>query len=190
VPTKPKIPRTTTLESSAYLDGLFHDFDEQLKRYQFLSHHHMELEARLDLAEKTLCLTRDHLEMALKTTEGNSADGLRQFREKSARVRFVGMRLTDACAAVLKEHKKITPEKLLNAVNEGTFRFRTNAPLREIHAALLRHPHVERIGDHYVWTAPKEEQIVMALPRTKRPAAVPADEPVTRPKMTAEVKPN
>lgn len=161
-----KIPKTVTLESGAYLDGLFKDFEEQLKRYQWLSSHHMELEARLELAEKTLCLTRDHLEMALKSTEG-SDNRLQQFRKHSARVRFVGMRLADACAMVLQEHRKLTPEKLLDAINEGTFRFRTNAPLREIHAALLKHPHIERDAGNYVWIGPKEEQMRMNLRTTK-----------------------
>jgi hypothetical protein len=152
-----KIPRTMTLESGAYLDGLFRDFAEQVNRYKHLTAGLMQLEARLGLAEKTLCLTRDHLEMALHSTEG-SESRLHQFQKDAANVQFVGMRLTDACTVVLREHKKMTPEKLLDAINEGTFRFKTNSPLREIHAALLRHPHVERRGSSYVWTGPKEEQ--------------------------------
>ncbi|MGA7851086.1 MAG: hypothetical protein WCA13_18445 [Terriglobales bacterium] len=150
------------------MNGLFKDFTEQFERYQGLNRHIMELEARLELAEKTLCLTRDHLAMALKSTEG-SENRLQEFLKQSAKVRFVGMRLTDACTAVLQEHRKLTPAKLLDAVNEGTFRFRTNAPLREIHAALLRHPHINREGDYYVWTAPKEEQIPMQLRIPRKP---------------------
>ncbi|SRR6266849_2597811 len=182
-----KIPKTTTLESGAYLNGLFKDFAEQLHRYQALSANLMEIEARLELAEKTLCLTRDHLDMALKTTEG-SESRLREFKKESAKVQFVGMRLMDACTTVLKEHRKLTPEKLLDAINEGTFRFRTNAPLREIHAALLRHPHVNREGNHYIWNAPKEEQIPMPLRAPKKPRTLVKTEQ-TIPTM-AEVKPN
>lgn len=158
----PKVPKTITLESGAYLDGLFKDFKEQVSRYKMLTGHLMEIEARLELAEKTLCLTRDHLEMALKTTEGGE-NKFKQFQKEAANVQFVGVRLTDACTTVVREHRKITPSKLLDAINEGTFRFRSNAPLREIHAALLRHPHIQREGPFYIWTGPKEEQAKLPL---------------------------
>lgn len=151
----PKVPKTITLESGAFLNGLFKDFAEQVNRYKSLTAHLMEIEARIELAEKMLSLTRDHLEMALNTTEG-SKERMREFIKESKGVRFVGMRLTDACTIVLKEHRKITPTKLLDAINEGTFRFKSNAPLREIHAALIKHPHVKREGAYYFWVAPKE----------------------------------
>jgi hypothetical protein len=155
---KKKFPETVTLESSAYLEGLFQDFEQQMVRYSALTQHSMGLEARLDLAEKTLCLTRDHLQMALTTTEGGK-NFVAKFQRESAKVRFVGKRLTDACAEVLSEHKKMMPEKLLDAINNGTFRFRTNAPLREIHAALMRHPQIRRVGDYYIWIGSKEQKI-------------------------------
>jgi len=182
-----KIPKTTTLETGAYLDGLFNDFAEQVNRYKALTGHRMEIEARLELAEKTLCLTRDHLEMALQTTEG-SESRFYKFRKDSAKVQFVGMRLVDACTAVLKEHRKMTPQKLLDAVNEGTFRFKTNAPLREIHAALLRHPNVRREGPSYVWDGPKEEHV----PRKRHQLSKHSEDDLEMSNATdtAEVKPN
>jgi hypothetical protein len=161
-----KVAKTITLESGAYLNGLFQDFAEQISRYKGLTGHLMEIEARLQLAEKTLCLTRDHLAMALAATEGCESR-VRQFEKESAGVRFVGMRLTDACTAVLKEHKKMTPSKLLDALNDGTFRFKSNAPLREIHAALLRHPHVNREASYYIWNAPREEQMPLRMRSNK-----------------------
>jgi hypothetical protein len=182
-----KQPKTTTLESGAYLDGLFEDFSQQVGRYHELTAHLMGLEARLELAEKTLILTRDHLGMALKTSEGDTTHHRHNWKQLSTKVRFVGMRLVDACTSVLKEHGKMTPQDLLDAINEGTFRFRTNAPLREIHAALLRHPHVNREGAYYIWTAPKEEQIKMQLGRAKPISAVHAE---GAQKISAEVKPN
>jgi hypothetical protein len=158
MPTKP-IPATITLESGAFLNGLFKDFRGQIDRYKALTARLMEIEAQLQLAEKTLSLTRDHLEMALKSTEG-SQNRMREFKRESTLVRFVGMRLTDACTIVLKERKRVRAEKLLDAINEGTFRFKSNAPLREIHAALLKHPHVKRQGDYYIWIPPKEALVV------------------------------
>ena len=179
---KTKVTDSVSLESAAYLDGLFQDFNQQVARYHGLAAHLMGIEARLELAEKTLILTRDHMEMALRNTEEDQCDRLRAWKSQSAKVRFVGMRLIDACTTVLREQKKMTPHKLLDAINGGAFRFRTNAPLREIHAALLRHPHVERDGDFYVWNAPKEEQ--MKLPKASAKSAIEGE--IT----TAEAKPN
>ena len=185
-----KKQRTRTLESAAYLEGLFSDFEQQRHRYHELTTHLMGLEARLELYEKTLILTRDHVEMALDTAECGERDQyIARWKKESRKVRFVGMRLVDACVTALKEHHKLTPEKLLDAINEGTFRFRTNSPLREIHAALLRHPHVKRDGNYYIWNAPAEEQITMRLRESRRqPTTLPAKKPVTI--EAAEVKPN
>jgi hypothetical protein len=184
-----QVKKTTTLESGAFLEGLFEDFAQQRHRYHQFTAHLMGLEARLELAEKTLILTRDHLEMALKTAEGDEEKRyLPRWKEESRKVRFVGMRLVDVCATVLKEHRKLTPQKLLDAINDGTFRFRTNAPLREIHAALLRHPYVKRDGNYYIWNAPPEEQITMRLRDSRQPAIItPKD---TKNSIESEVKLN
>jgi len=161
-----------SLESTAYLKGLFDDFNRQVNLYKELTTKLLGLEARIELAEKTLCLTRDHVSIAIETTEGRTESTLPDWDEVSRTVRFVGMRLADACVALLEEHKKLTPQQLLDDLNEGTFRFRTNFPLREIHAALLRHPHVERQGQHLIWTGPKEQQMTMRLRVAERPSLV------------------
>jgi hypothetical protein len=155
---KQKIPETNTLESHAYLEGLFGDFSQQMDRYAGLTRHLMGLEARMEIAEKTLCLTRDHLQLALTTCEGGAIWSDR-FKAEAARVRFIGKRLVDACEEALAQHKKLKPEKLRDVLNEGTFRFRTTSPLREIHAALLRHPHIKRVDDYYIWAGPKEDRM-------------------------------
>lgn len=172
MPKRP-IPKTATLEANAYLDGMFHDFTSEIERYQEFTSHMMQLEARIELSEKRIALTRDELNLALKTAEGGpDHQRMAQFRELSSKVQFVGMRLVDACTTVLKKHGRLTPEKLLDAINEGTFRFRTNAPRREIHAALLRHPTVERRGNCYVWTGTKEEQAQYVAADPKLPTPV------------------
>ena len=167
-----KIQEGTTLEADAYLGGLFQDFEQQMQRYKALTAALMGLEARLGLAEKTLSLTRDHLKMALQTTEGG-ANLWDKYKRESAKVRFVGMRLVDVCEQVIAEHKKTTPEKLLDGINEGTFRFKTNSPLREIHAALLRHPHIRRVGNYYIWAGPKEDRLaVLQAAESGAPAVI------------------
>jgi hypothetical protein len=165
-----KEPTSNTLESTAYMEGLFSDFAQQIGRYHDLTASQLGIEARLELAEKTLILTRDHLKMALDTSECSQKSAfLARWKEQSKNVRFVGMRLLDVCVLLLQEHKKLTPQRLLDAINAGTFRFRTNAPLREIHAAVLRHPAVKRVGNYYIWAAPSEGQPEIAFRGDKEP---------------------
>jgi hypothetical protein len=185
---KPKIPETATLESQAYLEGLFSDFSQQMDRYKALTRALMGLEARMEIAEKTLCLTRDHLQLALTTCEGGGIWRDR-YDAEAAKVRFIGKRLVDACEEALAQHKKLTPEKLRDALNEGTFRFRTTSPLREIHAALLRHPNIKRVDNYYIWSGPKEDRLAVLAaaaepaPSIKAVAAMVAED-------KTEVKPN
>jgi len=150
-----------TYESTAYLNGLFTQFNEQKKKYHILIGQLMGLEAQTELAEKTLSLARDHFAMTVeKTQDAIPTD----WSDDLNSVRYVGIRLADACTNSLREHKKMTPEQLLRDLNNGMFRFRTNSPLREIHGALLRHPHVKREKGAYVWIAPPDaEQIKMRL---------------------------
>jgi hypothetical protein len=159
-PKKHKPPHAT-YESTAFLRGLFRELHEQIGRYTALTGELLGMEARIELAEKTVCLTRDHFKMKIAKTQDALPTDWGKALES---VRFVGVRLADACAKSLQAHTRMTPEELLRDLNDGMFRFRTNSPLREIHAALLRHPHVKRSGGAYVWTAPPtEKQLPMRL---------------------------
>ena len=161
----------TTAESTAYLSGLFSEFLEQQHKYSQLTEELLSLEARIELAEKTLCLTRDHFKMTVARTQ----DALpKDWNKVLNSVRYVGIRLADACAQSLREHGKLTPEQLLRDLNEAMFRFRTNSPLREIHAALLRHPHVKKCSGAYVWVAPPDaKQVPMRLRMIKPDLSTP-----------------
>ena len=79
------------------------------------------------------------------------------------KIRFVGVRLADACQALLQEKKKLTPEQLLSALNDGMYRFRTNSPLREIHAALLKQTWADKVGAAYVWKGGTEQQMPLRM---------------------------
>jgi len=152
---------TETLEASAFLSGLFTHFEAQRCSYNDLIVDLRRVEARIELEEKTLALTREHLQMAMADTEGTVIPLI--WRDALKSVRFVGVRLADACVAVLQERKRLTQEELTDELNRGNFRFRTNSPFREIHAALLKNPQIERDGQTYIWTAPREKQITMRL---------------------------
>jgi hypothetical protein len=163
-----------THESTAYLEGLFSELREQKQKYNRLTGDLLALEARIELAEKTLCLTRDHFAMTLANTQDALPHDWATVLEG---VKYAGIRLADACASSVQKHGKMTPEQLLRDLNQGMFRFRTNSPLREIHAALLRHPHVKRSSGYYVWVAPPEaEQIPMRLRVVQREMVTPATE--------------
>lgn len=144
-----------TVEATAYLQALYVEFREQVARYRDLTAHRLELEAEVELAERTLCVTRDHLAMVI--ARGDSAMPC-DWKKTFCSVRFVGWRLANACVALLRKYKKLTPEQLLHILNLGMFRFRTNTPRREIHAALLRQQFAKREGDGWIWTGPAEEQ--------------------------------
>lgn len=154
----PKVNYTT--EAAAFLGGLFGEFKEQTEKYHHLNARLLALEAQVELAEKTLCLIRDHLELTISKTEGAPP---RDWETEFHKVRFVGVRLADACKALLQEKKKLTPDQLLDGLNEGMFRFRTNSPLREIHAALIRPTFAVKKGNTYHWIGTAEQQIPLRM---------------------------
>jgi len=171
-PKKIADPRTsragqTALEATSFLRGLFEEFQAQQERYANMTESLLSLEARIELAEKTLCLTRDHLAMSIEKTDSAIPQDWTNILNS---VRFVGMRLADACMTLLQEHGKMTPKEIFSALNSGMFRFRTNSPLREIHAALLRQNTAKRVGNAWIWTGTRE-QIPMRFRVLKRDTA-------------------
>lgn len=150
-PSKPQPVKLMTTEAMSYLSGLHDEYEEQLGRYHSLTAELHSLQARVELVEKNLCVTRDHLAMAI---EKSDEDVPKEWKQRLIKARFVGMRLADACLWLLKTHKRMTYVDLLNHLNVGMFRFRTNAPAREIHGALLRQPYVKRVSDGWMWTGP------------------------------------
>ncbi len=161
-PDNPVDPNSITIEASGYLRGLFTEFTQQVHRYAALTDQLVQLEARIELTEKMVVLTRDHLAMTIEQTDSAAPH---DWNATLKRVQFVGCRLVDACLTLLSENKKLAPSEILLKLNLGMFRFRTNAPLREIHAALLRQSSVKRIEDAWVWVG---EQTTMPLHVVKR----------------------
>lgn len=146
-------PRYRSLERKAFVEGLFNEMNEQYQRYLALVGQMADLQARMTVSERSLALTRDHLNALLSETDEELPPN---WRTTLNRIRFVGLRLGDACLKVLREHKTITTDAMMNELNGGQFRFRTGSPLREINAALLRHPRVRRVGDRWIYKSKKE----------------------------------
>lgn len=158
-----EVSHVNTMEADAYLMGLYTAFKDQAGQYEQLTAELLHLEARVDMAEKNLRLTRDHLAMSVERAEGIVPP--RAWSAALAKVRFVGMRLADACVELLREKHSMKPRELLEALNSGMFRFRTSAPLREIHGALLRHPNVRRTDDQgWIWMG-EGDQLSLKLVR-------------------------
>jgi hypothetical protein len=147
-------PNAVAVEATYYLGGLFTEFNQQVQRYLDLTGQHASIEARIELSEKTLCVVRDHFNMKIADTDSALPH---DWATVLASVRFVGWRLADACVELLKERQRMTTGELVRELNKGMFRFRTNGPLREVHAALLRQPSIKRDGEHWVWTGQKAE---------------------------------
>lgn len=152
-----KCEKVPTTEVDAFLRGLFTEFSEQVCKYHHLTGQLLELEARVELTEKNLRVTRDHFALAVERAAAATLP--KDWTAIFQSVEFVGMRLADACVKLLKEKKRMTPDELLHDLNVGMFRFRTNTPLREIHAALLRHPSAHRDEQHWTWTGTDEKQM-------------------------------
>jgi hypothetical protein len=164
--------KTTTSESTAFLNALNHEFVDQVQRYHELTNQLLQIEARVELAEKQLCLTRDHLAMVVAKTEGAMPH---DWESTLKQVRFVGLRLADACVTLLRERGKLTAEQFLDELNAGMFRFTSNTPFREIHAALLKQRNVKRTKEGWAWTAPKEDPTGLELMKRIAPV-VPSKE--------------
>jgi hypothetical protein len=149
---KPKQQVVPTTETVSWVGGLFKEYVEQLGRYHHLTSELLSLQARVELVEKNLCVTRDHLALAIEKSEEPMPEA---WEKALASARFVGMRLADACLAILQQRKKVTHHEMLEVLNWGMFRFRTNAPAREIHGAMLRQPYVKRVSDGWIWAGPE-----------------------------------
>lgn len=149
-----------TVEATAFLGGLFQEFQQQTVKYELFTAQLLSLEAQIELVEKTLCLTRDHLALEIRKTQSAVPNN---WGKVLRNVRFVGVRLADACKVLLQENKKLTPDQLLSGLNDGMFRFRTNSPLREIHAALLKQSFAKKTDTQYSWIGTTEEQLPLRL---------------------------
>ena len=155
---KPLVRRSTiTLERRAFVDSLVGELDAQLRRHLGLVKEEIALQAKIMITEKNLAATRDHLYTMFENTDEEVP---KDWKKVLAKVEFIGMRLGDACIAVLKRKSPIATEGLLEELNGGQFRFRTGHPLREIHAALMRHPDVKRDlrTDTWIYESTKDEQ--------------------------------
>jgi hypothetical protein len=141
----------STNETHGYLSGLYEDFNEQVTKYVQLVHMMLSAQARVELAEKNLCNTREHFAAhIIKCKDAVPGD----WSVTLARARFVGARLSEACKELLVEHRKLTPVQLLAFLNNGQYRWRTPTPFREIHGALVKQSWAKREGDDYVWVGP------------------------------------
>jgi hypothetical protein len=141
-----------TNETQGYLSGLYADFTEQVTKYTEFVNRLLSIQARVELSEKNLANTREYFITQIAKSAGAVPE---DWSATVACARFVGARLSDACLALLKEHRRLTPNQLLNYLNNGNYRFRTHTPFREIHGALLKHQSlVQRDGEDWTWVGP------------------------------------
>ena len=136
-----------SLERQAFVDGLFHELDTQLHHHLKLVEQYSRLSAQIMISERTVRMTRDHLNWVLTRSEDAVPLG---WNEVLAKVRFIGMRLGDACMRLLEEYGTLTSDEMRKKLDMGQFRFRSGSPLREINAALLRQSNVKKEEDR--WT--------------------------------------
>lgn len=146
--------KQANLETSHFIKGLYTEFLSQQTRYAGLTAKLLEMEAQVELAEKNLRLTRDHFTMVIQNTP-DAGSLPPDWAETFNAVEWVGRRLADACAEILRAQSKATTDQLVVALNNGMFRFRTSVPAREVNAALLRQKHIKKEDEAWVWKGPK-----------------------------------
>ncbi len=151
---------TGTLERHRFVEGLFDELESLIHRHLQLVGELSDVMGRLEVIERAVQLSRDHL---LATLEQTDEELPRNWRKVLDQVRFVGMGTAAACLTVLQEHNKLSSDELIDALNEGNYRFRTPYPMREINAALMRHPNVRR-DEEGNWVYEEKEEV--RKPRT------------------------
>ena len=145
---------TPSLEEVAFFQGLYQEFLSEKHRYHQLVGALMEAQGRVQLAEGRLRLTRDHMINRFKRAPLLAPKG---WEKEFLDVRFVGVRAAEACLAVLAEEGHASTNQLVDTLNHGGFRFRSNAPAREVHAALIRQADAKKEGEEWVYKSEREE---------------------------------
>ena len=147
-----------TLESVAYVKGVYHAFHMQTHEYEDLTQQLLSLEGQIALAEKQLQVARDYLCVVIEKTPGVVPPN---WDETLQSVRFVGIRLVDACLQLLREKNEMTTTELIEGLNHGMYRWRTSSPAREMNAALLRQKSVKRQDDTWFYTDIEAESYIL-----------------------------
>ena len=139
----------STMESVAYVKGVYHAFHKQVSVYHQLTDRLLRLEGEIVLTEKQVQLARDHLRMVIGKTPGVVPP---DWDTTLGSVRFVGLRLADACLQILRDHSPITTEELIQALDHGMYRWRSHSPARELNAAMLKQKSVKRQENTWIYT--------------------------------------
>ena len=138
-----------TMESMSYIHGVYDAFHKQVHDYQTLTDQLLRLEGQIVLAEKQVQVARDHLCMVIE----NTPTALPSDWDKTlGTVRFVGVRLAEACLQLLRDQSPMTTEDLVQGLNYGMYRWRSNSPARELNAAMLRQKSVKREEGNWIYT--------------------------------------
>ena len=145
-----------SLEEVSYVRGVYKAFQKQVGEYTALIRELLELQGRIGLIEKQVKVSRDHLCMVIEQTGGVAPE---DWDDTLNSVRFVNMRLAEACMSLLEQNKVMTTTQLITALNHGMYRWRTNTPLREVNAALLRQKDVTRQDDKWIY-----KQLILEIP--------------------------
>ena len=139
----------STMESMSYVHGVYDAFHKQVNDYQTLTDKLLRLEGQIVLAEKQVQVARDHLCMVIeKTPTALPPD----WDKTLGTVRFVGVRLAEACLQLLRDQSPMTTEDLVEGLNHGMYRWRSHSPARELNAAMLRQKSVKREEDNWIYT--------------------------------------
>ena len=129
------------------IGGMFAELRERAERHAAAAAEAERLERVVAHGERRLAAAGEHL-LAVLEAEGMEAPA--GWRDALLRARMAGASAGEACAILLEEHGPATAAGLKTMLERAGFRFRGAAPLREIHAALIRNSRVRRDGGLWV----------------------------------------
>lgn len=142
-----------TEDRQAFIEALQAQIAERREALDIARSELAKAQANYELAVKMYMAVRDHI-LALMTDEDR-----KKFNWSNINVyRHLGKRIGEVILEVLDERQEpLTLEEIQLELEDGGFDFHSKTPLREINAALINHPRVERVGNKFVSVGKKEK---------------------------------
>ena len=143
-----------TYERTSFIRGLITEFEQQTKRYVDAVGKLQEAQAHVALAERMVVATRDAVREFMEDTGDEIVPP--NWEDILDTVRFVRVRITDACVELLRDRGPRDTNELVTLLNSGQFRFNTPTPRREVHASLINQKRARRVDGKWEYV-PEEE---------------------------------
>jgi hypothetical protein len=123
--------------------------------------------SQYEFAERRLVLAKERFYLELRAHPEPQSEGLlpRDLDEVISSVQYMGDSIKSACKWVLGAWMAASSEEIADRLEEGGFQFKSDVPVREVHAALMKQPWAKKNQATGMW----EYQDVLRLYRPDDP---------------------